>query len=67
MPMRITRSRDRPGFSGLGTDQIVSAALDDRRRMDPNRLDETLERLAIARHSDRRRFRRLVRNAYRRV
>jgi L-2,4-diaminobutyrate decarboxylase len=30
------------GILGIGTDQIVTAALDGRRRMDPNRLDETL-------------------------
>ena len=33
------------GILGLGTDQIVSAALDDRRRMDPHRLDDTLRDL----------------------
>jgi len=33
------------GIMGLGTDQIVMAALDDRRRMDPNRLDHTLKYL----------------------
>ena len=38
----VTRSA---GILGLGTDQIVSAALDGRRRMDPNRLDETLSSL----------------------
>jgi L-2,4-diaminobutyrate decarboxylase len=38
----VTRSA---GILGLGTDQIVLAALDDRRRMDPNRLDETLRDL----------------------
>ena len=38
----VTRSA---GILGLGTDQIVSAALDDRRRIDPNRLDETLRDL----------------------
>lgn len=38
----VTRSA---GIMGLGTDQIVPAALDDRRRMDPNRLDETLKDL----------------------
>lgn len=38
----VTRSA---GILGLGTDQIVSAALDDRRRMDPNRLDDTLSSL----------------------
>jgi L-2,4-diaminobutyrate decarboxylase len=30
------------GILGIGTDQIVTAALDSRRRMDANRLDETL-------------------------
>ena len=30
------------GILGIGTNQIVSAALDARRRMDPNRLDATL-------------------------
>jgi L-2,4-diaminobutyrate decarboxylase len=38
----VTRSA---GIMGLGTNQIVSAALDDRRRMDPNRLDDTLSDL----------------------
>ena len=38
----VTRSA---GILGLGTDQVVMAALDDRRRMDPNRLDDTLEDL----------------------
>jgi L-2,4-diaminobutyrate decarboxylase len=38
----VTRSA---GILGLGTDQIVPAALDDRRRMDPTRLDETLKEL----------------------
>src|SRR5262245_4119430 len=38
----VTRSA---GILGLGTDQIVSAALDSQRRMDPNQLDETLFRL----------------------
>jgi L-2,4-diaminobutyrate decarboxylase len=38
----VTRSA---GILGLGTDQIVSAALDDRRRMDPTRLDDTLRKL----------------------
>src|SRR5262245_46513323 len=38
----VTRSA---GILGLGTDQIVLAALDDRRRMDPNRLDDTLRDL----------------------
>lgn len=30
------------GILGLGTNQVVRAALDERRRIDPNRLDETL-------------------------
>ena len=38
----VTRSA---GILGLGTDHIVPAALDDRRRIDPNRLDETLRDL----------------------
>lgn len=38
----VTRSA---GILGLGTDQIVPAALDDRRRMEPNRLDATLKEL----------------------
>ncbi len=38
----VTRSA---GILGLGTDQIVPAALDDRRRMDPNRLEATLKDL----------------------
>lgn len=38
----VTRSA---GILGIGTDHIVSAALDSRRRMDPNRLDETLRDL----------------------
>jgi L-2,4-diaminobutyrate decarboxylase len=38
----VTRSA---GILGLGTDQIVMAALDDRRRMDANRLDDTLNGL----------------------
>ncbi len=33
------------GILGLGTDQVVKAALDERRRMDPNQLDEQLTRL----------------------
>lgn len=33
------------GILGLGTRQIVAAALDDRRRIDPQRLDDTLTRL----------------------
>ncbi len=35
----VTRSA---GILGLGTNQIISAALDDRRRMDANQLDELL-------------------------
>jgi L-2,4-diaminobutyrate decarboxylase len=35
----VTRSA---GILGLGTNQIVLAPLDDRRRMDPNQLDDTL-------------------------
>ncbi len=35
----VTRSA---GILGLGTNQIISAALDEQRRMDPNRLDATL-------------------------
>jgi L-2,4-diaminobutyrate decarboxylase len=38
----VTRSA---GILGLGTNQIVSAALDDRRRMDPNSLDDCLSGL----------------------
>jgi L-2,4-diaminobutyrate decarboxylase len=38
----VTRSA---GILGLGTDQIVSAALDDRRRIDPNYLDDLLSSL----------------------
>jgi L-2,4-diaminobutyrate decarboxylase len=33
------------GILGIGTDQIIPAALDSRRRMDPNRLDATLVQL----------------------
>ncbi len=33
------------GILGLGTNQVVKAELDDRRRIDPQRLDETLGRL----------------------
>ena len=33
------------GLLGLGTRQVVKAALDDRRRVDPAKLDETLSRL----------------------
>jgi L-2,4-diaminobutyrate decarboxylase len=38
----VTRSA---GILGLGTDQVVLAALDAQRRMDPNRLDSTLKDL----------------------
>ncbi|HEX5471972.1 MAG TPA: aminotransferase class I/II-fold pyridoxal phosphate-dependent enzyme [Lacipirellulaceae bacterium] len=38
----VTRSA---GILGLGTDQIIPAALDKRRRMDANRLDDTLSDL----------------------
>lgn len=38
----VTRSA---GILGLGTDRVVSAALDERRRMDPNQLQETLSDL----------------------
>jgi L-2,4-diaminobutyrate decarboxylase len=38
----VTRSA---GILGLGTDQIVMAALDDRRRMDANRLEDSLNGL----------------------
>jgi L-2,4-diaminobutyrate decarboxylase len=38
----VTRSA---GILGLGTDQIVSATLDTKRRMDPSRLDDTLGNL----------------------
>ncbi|MBW3543147.1 MAG: aminotransferase class I/II-fold pyridoxal phosphate-dependent enzyme [Planctomycetes bacterium] len=33
------------GILGLGTGNVIRAALDERRRIDPNRLDETLARL----------------------
>ena len=33
------------GVIGIGTEQVVKAAIDDRRRMEPNRLDETLSDL----------------------
>ncbi len=33
------------GILGLGTNQVIKAALDDKRRLDPNRLDETLTKL----------------------
>lgn len=38
----VTRSA---GILGLGTNQIIRASLDDRRRIDPNRLDELLRDL----------------------
>jgi L-2,4-diaminobutyrate decarboxylase len=38
----VTRSA---GILGLGTNQIVLAALDERRRMDPNQLDDTIRDL----------------------
>jgi L-2,4-diaminobutyrate decarboxylase len=38
----VTRSA---GILGLGTGQIISAALDEHRRIDPNRLDDTLNGL----------------------
>jgi L-2,4-diaminobutyrate decarboxylase len=38
----VTRSA---GILGIGTDHIVPAVLDSRRRMDPNRLDESLKDL----------------------
>ena len=55
------------GILGLGTDQIVPAALDEDRRMDPNRLDDTAPRFAVARRSDHRRLGRRLRNADRRL
>ena len=33
------------GILGLGTNQVIKAALDDHRRIDPDRLDETLSKL----------------------
>lgn len=39
----VTRSA---GILGLGTAQVVKAALDDRRRMDPDSLDRLLDRLS---------------------
>jgi L-2,4-diaminobutyrate decarboxylase len=50
----VTRSA---GILGLGTGQIVSAELDDRRRIDPNRLDDKLRSLRS----------RIMRNAHRRI
>ena len=41
----VTRSA---GILGLGTRQIVSAALDERRRMDPVRLDETIRACQVS-------------------
>ncbi|MFV1964312.1 MAG: aspartate aminotransferase family protein [Pirellulaceae bacterium] len=38
------------GIIGLGTRQVVRVGLDDRRRMDPNQLDETLTRLRRQNH-----------------
>lgn len=38
------------GIMGLGTRQVVKAELDDRRRMDPVRLDATLQRLKSIGH-----------------
>jgi L-2,4-diaminobutyrate decarboxylase len=38
------------GVLGLGTNQVVRAALDERRRIDPNRLDETLRDLRSKNH-----------------
>ncbi|MSR58902.1 MAG: aminotransferase class I/II-fold pyridoxal phosphate-dependent enzyme [Planctomycetaceae bacterium] len=38
------------GILGLGTDHVVKAPLDERRRMDPVRLDETLRELKQAGH-----------------
>ncbi len=35
------------GILGLGTRQIVRASLDERRRIDPNRLDDTLKKLRV--------------------
>ncbi|MEE9602128.1 MAG: aminotransferase class I/II-fold pyridoxal phosphate-dependent enzyme [Thermoguttaceae bacterium] len=35
------------GILGLGTEQIVHAELDERRRMDPQRLEETLRQLRV--------------------
>lgn len=33
------------GILGIGTNQVIKAELDDKRRIDPNRLDETLKKL----------------------
>lgn len=38
------------GILGLGTNQVVKATLDDRRRMDPQKLDATLAELKSAGH-----------------
>ncbi|RPI89072.1 MAG: aminotransferase class V-fold PLP-dependent enzyme, partial [Planctomycetaceae bacterium] len=38
------------GITGIGTDNVVLAPLDDRRRIDPSRLDETLVTLRSAGH-----------------
>ena len=38
------------GILGLGTNHVIKAAVDDRRRMDPKRLDQTLTELKAAGH-----------------
>lgn len=38
------------GILGLGTNNVVKAALDDRRRMDPQKLDATISSLKMAGH-----------------
>jgi L-2,4-diaminobutyrate decarboxylase len=43
----VTRSA---GILGLGTNQVIRAAIDDRRRMDPRKLDERLSRLKAEGH-----------------
>jgi L-2,4-diaminobutyrate decarboxylase len=43
----VTRSA---GILGLGTNQVIRAAIDDRRRMDPQKLDELLSRLKSEGH-----------------
>jgi L-2,4-diaminobutyrate decarboxylase len=43
----VTRSA---GILGLGTNQVIRAAIDDRRRMDPRKLDEQLSRLKTKGH-----------------
>lgn len=35
------------GILGLGTNHVIKAELDDRRKIDPNRLDETLSKLRV--------------------